>query len=137
MADPFHCSVVTPSDELCDEQVTYASIPAHDGQIGLEHGRAPLLVKLGMGPLRLEYAEGGTRWFFVDGGFAQMKDNKLSLLTTEAVPAEDIVKRDTEAALKEAQARKSTNLEEADRRTAEIERAKHLLSLVEKLGNKI
>ena len=133
----FHCSVVTPSEELCDEEVTYASIPAHDGQVGIEHSRAPLLVKLGTGSLRLDYSEGGSRYFFVDGGFAQMKDNKLSLLTTEAMPAEDIVKRDTEAALKEAQARKATNAEDADRRTAEINRARQMLSLAEQLGNKV
>ena len=66
-----------------------------------------------------------------------MKDNKLSLLTTEAMPAEDIVKRDTEAALKEAQARKAANADDADRRTAEINRARQMLHLVEQLGDKV
>ena len=50
----FQCTVVTPEQQVLDETVTQAILPAHDGQIGILTDRAPLLVKLGVGPLRLD-----------------------------------------------------------------------------------
>ena len=103
MAGTFQCTLVTPEQQLLDDPVLYASIPAHDGQIGLAPGRAPLLVQLGDGALRLDFEEGGARWFFIGGGFAQMKDNRLSIVADEAVPAEQIVKTKAEEDMAEAQ----------------------------------
>ena len=133
MPDSFHCSLVTPSAALLDEAVTFAAIPAHDGQVGVMPGRAPLMLKLGEGELRLDFAEGGSRWFYLSGGFAQMKGQRLTLLTTEAVEAANLVRQDAEASLKEARARRVRNLEEADRRTAEVARAKTLLHLADRV----
>ena len=70
---------------MLDEPVVYASIPAWDGQIGVAPMRAPLLVKMDDGPLRLDGAGGKAQWFFVAGGFGQMNDNRLTLLTDEAI----------------------------------------------------
>src|SRR5688500_15321883 len=91
----FQCTVVTPEQQAFDGSVTQAIVPAHDGLIGILTDRAPLLVKLGTGPLRLDLAGGQKRFFFVDGGVAQMKDNRLTILSTEAVPASEV---DAEAA---------------------------------------
>src|SRR3954449_1534576 len=91
----FQCVVVTPEQQVLDESVRQAILPAHDGQIGILTDRAPLLVKLGQGTLQLDSAAGtsggrGSRKFYVEGGIAQMKDNKLTVLTQMAVPAEQI-----------------------------------------------
>jgi F0F1-type ATP synthase epsilon subunit len=43
-----------------------------------------MLVKLGCGPLRLDTAEGPARRFALDGGFAQVRHNKLVLITERA-----------------------------------------------------
>lgn len=129
MAENFRCTIVTPEYQAFDGEVKYASIPAWDGQIGLMHQRAPLLVKLGDGPLRLDLASGGSQWFFVGGGFAQMKDNKLSVVTGEATQAQEIAGRDAEAALKEAQARVARTDEEVGRRGREVTRARSLMNL--------
>ena len=125
----FRCSLVTPERQVFDEDVTYASIPAWDGQIGLMPQRAPLLAKLGEGPLRLTLGSGSVKVFFIGGGFAQMKDNQLSIMTGEAVPAEEVVKQDAEAALKEAQARVARTDEEVARRDRELRRARSLIGL--------
>ena len=81
MPATFQCTIVTPQQPVLDKMVTYASIPAWDGQIGLAPKRAALLAKLGDGPLRLTDAHGNSSWFFLTGGFAQMKENRLTLLT--------------------------------------------------------
>ena len=70
MAETLQCTLVTPSAQLLDEEITYASVPAWDGLIGIAPMRAPLLIKLEDGPLRLDFTQGGSRWFFVGGGFA-------------------------------------------------------------------
>jgi len=129
MAQSLQCTLVTPEREVVDAEVTYASIPAWDGLQGVAPMRAPMLVKLGDGPLRLDFADGGSRWFFVGSGFAQVKDNRLSLLTSEAVPAGDIVRQDMQAALAEAQARVATTDEEVAKKTREVNRAKVMLTL--------
>ena len=52
----FQVVIVTPEQQVLDETVTQAILPAHDGQIGILTDRAPLLVKLGQGPLQLDLA---------------------------------------------------------------------------------
>ncbi|MGI9015316.1 MAG: F0F1 ATP synthase subunit epsilon [Phycisphaerales bacterium] len=99
------CSIVTPTESLLDEPVLYASIPAWDGQIGVMPGGSPLLVKLGTGSLRLDFQEGGSRWYLLDGGFAQFRDNRLNLLSDQVIPAEQLSLKEAEAELAEANAR--------------------------------
>jgi F-type H+-transporting ATPase subunit epsilon len=80
----FSCIVVTPEQQLLDESLTQAIIPADDGMLGILTHRAPLLAKLGKGPLRLDLASGQKRLFQIEGGIAQMKNNKLTILTRAA-----------------------------------------------------
>jgi F-type H+-transporting ATPase subunit epsilon len=105
VAKTLRCSIVTPTQTVLDEEVTYASIPAWDGQLGVMTGQSPLLTQLGVGSLRLSLPSGGDRWFLVEGGFAQIQDNQLNLLTENAVPVETLSLRDAEAELAEANAR--------------------------------
>jgi F-type H+-transporting ATPase subunit epsilon len=115
--------------QVLDAEVTYASVPAWDGLVGVSPSRAPLLLKLGDGTLRLDFPEGGSRYFFLAGGFAQMKDNRLSLVTEEAIPAQEIVRTDVEAALREAQARVALSDDDVQARRRKINRGKTLLQL--------
>lgn len=86
----FQCTIVTPEQQLLDQPVTQVILPAHDGQIGILTGRSPLLAKLGLGKLQIDVAGGKRQTFLVDGGIAQMKDNKLTVLTNAAWAPEDI-----------------------------------------------
>src|SRR4051812_46645550 len=105
----FQCVLVTPEQQVLDETVTQAIVPAHDGLVGILTGRAPLLVKLGTGPLRIDLPGGQQRHYFVDGGVAQMKDNKLPILSTDAAPASAINAETARAEYAEAEARKPTD----------------------------
>jgi F-type H+-transporting ATPase subunit epsilon len=80
----FACVVVTPEQQVLSESLTQAIIPAADGLLGILTDRAPLLAKLAKGPLRLDLASGQTKLFQIDGGVAQMMDNKLTILTQAA-----------------------------------------------------
>jgi len=128
----FQCTLVTPEQQLIDETVTQAILPAHDGQVGILTDRAPLLVRLGTGTLRLDLAGGQRRFFFVDGGFAQMKDNRLSILSTDAAPANSLTAESARAEYAEAEARRPTDAKTAKDRQHQMARARAKQALVGK-----
>ncbi len=83
----FQCDIVTPDHEVFKESVSSVVLPAHDGYLGILTNRAPLLVRLGAGTLTATLVRGGATAFEVRGGVAQMKDNRLTVLTETATPA--------------------------------------------------
>ncbi len=133
------CRLVTPSAELLNEQVTYASVPAWDGLIGFQHGSASLVSRLGLGKLRLDFpsdAGAGSREYLVEGGFLEMGNNELVILAEFAIAAEEIIETDARAALAEAEARvvpddAPNKLEAVERIAREKERAKLMLAMAQ------
>jgi F-type H+-transporting ATPase subunit epsilon len=101
--DTFHCSVITPERAVLEADATFVAFPAHDGEVGILPGRAPLLFKMGAGELRVESPQ-GNQVLFVDGGFAQMVENRLTLLTEAARKIEEIDPAAVEKQLAEAHA---------------------------------
>jgi F-type H+-transporting ATPase subunit epsilon len=135
----FQVVIVTPEQQVLDETVTQAIIPAHDGQIGILTDRAPLLVKLGQGPLQLDLPQGrggagagASRKFYVEGGIAQMKDNNLTVVTQMAVPAEEISAETARAELAEATAQVATDEKSQEDRTRRLNRARAMQELAKK-----
>ena len=120
----FRCVIVTPEQQVLDESVTQAILPAHDGLLGILTDRAPLLAKLGQGPLRVDLAAGGTRNYYVEEGVAQMKDNLLTVLTNEATPADEIDAEAARAEYAEAVARRVTDAHGFEDRQRQMARAR-------------
>lgn len=83
------CIVVTPERTWLDELVDSVVLPAYDGEIGILHGHTPLLARLGYGELRTKAGDSVQR-YFVDGGFAQVRDDVVTVLTHRAIPAAQI-----------------------------------------------
>ncbi len=85
----FQLDVVTPERVVLSCRATYVAFPAFDGEMGVLAHRAPLVAKLGTGVLRVESGNDKRR-LFVDGGFAQMVGDKLTILTESAREPEAI-----------------------------------------------
>jgi F-type H+-transporting ATPase subunit epsilon len=83
------CVVVTPEKTLFDDVVDFVSLPLFDGELGVMPGRAPLIGRLGFGELRTKESA-QVRRYFVDGGFAQVRNNVVTVLTNRAIPAGQI-----------------------------------------------
>jgi F-type H+-transporting ATPase subunit epsilon len=115
MAKAFRCAIVTPTAAVFDDEVTYATFPAWDGQQGVLAGQSPLLTKLGIGALRIDFAAGESRRFLIDGGFAQVRQGSLTLLTQGAEPAETLSLEEADAQLAEANARVAKSGEDLER----------------------
>src|SRR5205809_2652214 len=83
------CVVVTPERAVLDEPVDFVALPLYDGELGVLPGRAPLIGRLGYGELRIRNGAVVER-YFVDGGFAQVRANVVTVLTPRAKKAEEI-----------------------------------------------
>src|SRR5438552_3684854 len=95
------CVLVTPERAVLDEATDFVALPMYDGELGVLPGRAPLIGRLGTGELRTKKA-GVTKRFFVDGGFAQVRNNVVTVLTERALKAEEISPEAALAALHKA-----------------------------------
>lgn len=100
-------SVVTPEKTVMEETAEFVAVPMFDGELGVAPGRAPLIGRLGAGELRTVNA-GQTRRFYVDGGFVQVRQNAVTVLTPRASKAEEInlAKVEEQLAAAKAQAKK-------------------------------
>ena len=128
--DTFHCSVITPERAVLETEATFVAFPAHDGEVGILPGRAPLLFKMGIGELRVESPEGNHN-FFVDGGFAQMVEYRLTLLTEQAKTVEEIDRAAAERALAEAREMPMVSDPEFAARQRAVRRAETQIHLAE------
>lgn len=128
MAKTFHCSVITPERAVLECDATSVVFPAHDGEMGVLSHRAPLVCKLGIGELRVE--TGGDKLsFYIDGGFAQVGGNELSILTEQAKKPEALDAEAARAALVVATALPNVTDEEHDAKDKAVRRAKVQLEL--------
>ncbi len=83
------CVVVTPEKTLFDELVHFVALPLYDGELGVLPGRAPLIGRLGFGELRTRTGDVVHR-YFLDGGFAQVRDDVVTVLTSRAIPSGEL-----------------------------------------------
>jgi F-type H+-transporting ATPase subunit epsilon len=123
------CVVVTPERALLDEPADFVALPMYDGELGVLPGRAPLIGRLGFGELRVRRGD-STQHFYVDGGFAQVRANVVTVLTSKALPAAEIsydaAARALEAALKPASGDQvDVQLKQQARARAQMHMAKH------------
>lgn len=79
------CIVVTPEKAIMDEAVDFVALPMFDGELGVLPGRSALIGRLGYGELRTKKGANVHR-MFVDGGFVEIRDNVVSVLTQRAIP---------------------------------------------------
>lgn len=125
----FGCTLLTPEQQVLDEQIVQAIVPAHDGEVGILTDRAPLMSKLGVGALRLDLPSGQKRVFFIDGGIAQMKDNRLTILTDEAIAQPELNAETAQAELAEATALRPVDVSTSQQRERRLARARAMLQM--------
>ncbi|MGE3817805.1 MAG: ATP synthase F1 subunit epsilon [Isosphaeraceae bacterium] len=120
------CVVVTPERTLFDQLVDFVALPLYDGELGVAPGRTPLIGRLGYGELRTKVG-GQTHRYFVDGGFVQVRDDVVTVLTNRATPAGQIDPVAAAGELEAAQARKPATDFERDEKAKAIARARAMV----------
>ncbi|MAG93595.1 MAG: F0F1 ATP synthase subunit epsilon [Planctomycetaceae bacterium] len=131
MAAQLQLVLVTPETTLLDEPVDALRFPLFDGQIGILPGRAPLIGRLGHGELRISSGE-GVRSYFVDGGFAQVKGETVTLLTGRAMPTSELDASEARALLEDAAGQRPTNDDEFAAKQQQQQRARAMRALADR-----
>ena len=80
---PLQLEIVTPERLAYSDAVDAVNVPGIDGELGILPHHAPMVAILGRGVLRLEGAAGASR-FQVDGGFLQVVDDQVRVVTERA-----------------------------------------------------
>ena len=78
-----HVVVISPEQTIFDGEAESVVAPAWDGELGILRGHAPLMALLGEGDLRVK-SGGRTEHFHVEGGFLQVVDNVVTVLSERA-----------------------------------------------------
>lgn len=106
-----HVVVVTPESTVVDTTADFVALPLVDGEYGVAPLHSPMIGRLGFGELRIRSA-GRVERFYADGGFVQVSDNVVSVLTNRAVPASAIDPAIAGEQLRSAIGRKAAGIEE-------------------------
>jgi len=122
------CVAVTPERTVLDETVDFVALPLYDGELGVMPGRSPLIARLGFGELRTR-AGGATQRYFIDGGFAQVRDNVVTILTNRAIPLPELNPHNVSHELEQARARRAVTDFEYNEKTKAIARARAQLRM--------
>lgn len=122
------CVVVTPERTLFDEVVEFVVLPLYDGELGVLPGRSPVIGRLGFGELRTK-AQGTTRRYFIDGGFAQVRENVVTVMTSRAIPAALLDPQAATRELEQARALRGTSELELAAKAKAVARASAMIRI--------
>ena len=99
------CIVVTPEQTVRETPADFVAVTLFDGEIGIAPGHTPLIGRLGYGEMRIRHGKEVER-YYVEGGFVEVVDNVVSLLTNRAIAADKIdeqaVQKQMESAMNRA-----------------------------------
>ncbi len=77
-------TVLSPEVELLDKECEFVALPAIYGEVGILPKHAPMVAQIGLGEMRIKTSAGLER-HFVAGGYLQVRDDQIYVLTEEAV----------------------------------------------------
>lgn len=101
MADKLSFALVSPERELFNGEVDHVVVPGSEGAFGVLPNHAPVMSVIKPGALVI-YNDGGERRIFVNGGFADVTPDGLTVLAEEAIDLADINAADLEQQHKNA-----------------------------------
>jgi F-type H+-transporting ATPase subunit epsilon len=127
MPDALVLRVLTPHREICDEPALEATAQGALGEFGVLPDHIGFLTLLEPGLLRMRRPDGGELALAIKGGYAEVRDNVVTVLADDAQPVERI---DAEEARADRE-RAAAALEAAEFGSPERERASRELRWAE------
>ncbi|MFA7431616.1 MAG: F0F1 ATP synthase subunit epsilon [Rhodospirillaceae bacterium] len=90
MAETLEFELVSPEKLLVSEAVGMVVVPGSEGDFGALPQHAPLLSTVRPGVISIYQQGKVSRRIFVAGGFAEVTEDRCTVLAEEALPVEDI-----------------------------------------------
>ena len=97
--------VATPERLILKAMVSEVDVPGAEGMLGILPGHAALLSELGSGPLSYIMASGGAHVLCINGGWLEVRDDKVRVLANTAELANEIDTARAQEALRRANER--------------------------------
>ena len=131
MAKELFLEVVTPQSAIVSEEVQIVVAPGSEGEFGALKGHTTFLTSLKIGTLRYKDANGKERFLFINGGFAEVLPNKVTILAESAERRQNIDVERAKNAKNRAEKRLADKAADTDLARAEValQRAVHRLSI--------
>ena len=101
---PVDLEIVSPERLLLSRPVDMVVIPAAEGEMGILPRHAPMIVTLRGGTVRLYQGGQVTDRLFVSGGFAEVTEERVTVLADEATPVAELSRAEGERRLAAAEA---------------------------------
>jgi F-type H+-transporting ATPase subunit epsilon len=101
MADKLSFALVSPERDLFNGDVDHVVVPGIEGEFGVSPNHAPVMSVIKPGALKV-INDGAERRIFVNGGFADVTPEGLTVLAEEAVDLADVEPAQLEQDLKNA-----------------------------------
>jgi F-type H+-transporting ATPase subunit epsilon len=127
------CVVVTPEATVLDTRADFVTVPLFDGEAGIAPLHSPLIGRLGFGELRIKRG-GAVERYYVDGGFVQVADDVVSVLTNRAVAAKGLDADAAEEQLRTALGQSASGSDELAIRDRRIAQARGQLRVARRLA---
>ena len=125
--------VVTPEQTVLDAPAEFVALPLYDGELGVAPGHAPMIGRLGYGEMRIGH-EPTEHVYYVDGGFVQVADNVVSVLTNRALPSKKLDAGSIREAISAATNIKAAGEEQIARRERLVAQARAQLRVAERIS---
>jgi F-type H+-transporting ATPase subunit epsilon len=94
--------IVSPSKLLVSQSVDMVVIPGLEGDIGVLQEHSPMITVLRGGEVILYEGERVTARYFVTGGFAEITEERVTVLADTAEPSSSLNRADGERQLSDA-----------------------------------
>ena len=104
----FNLEIVTPTQILKSDNVSYARCPGVDGLFGIMSGHREAIIALDLGEIKIT-SDNKDEYYATSGGFVEITKDKINLLVETIEKSTDIDKDRAEASLKRAQDRLKSN----------------------------
>lgn len=125
------CIVVTPEETVLEGEATFVALPLFDGEVGIGLHHSPMIGRLGYGEMRITNGEESSS-YYVDGGFVQVADNLVSVLTNRAVPAATVDGETAEQQLAEVLSRRVAGADQLAIRDRQLSQARAQIRVARK-----
>jgi len=137
----FRCDLIDPTGKLLDCQASSVVLPAHDGQLGILYDHHPMLCQLGLGVMKVTVASSdqykgpfqGDVFFFVDGGFALVAANTVTVVAYDALALHDAKPEKIQSLIEKTTKNLAAPDLSDEQRTHESERLRALQRLIDDL----
>ena len=122
MAGSINLEVVTPDKSVVSDEAQMVVAPGAYGEFGVLPGHTTFLTTLQVGMIRYKDQGGNERLVFVNGGFAEVMLNTVTVLAESAERRKDIDVERARAAMKRAEGRlgEASRKEDVDFRRAQV-----------------